>query len=255
MEVLDLNKDSQVKLGAILFALVFLALIVVAMNSTMNETEENQTFLNETLNQTMNQISNESITQSPNQSINVNSNETNQSQNETEPDQANEEVKSEVVEQTEEIVFSKDSIIEKLEKPSEDSALIERYKKAYNDFDDVDFNTIDSNSKYDFVLKAGNVPEKIEGVSINDEKFAIHLLVCNQASKNCFFRINGEPTGALYQAEDGENNPNAIALNKDYLLVINNIIFNYCNNKRFCDSYFEAYHIVNLSIIPRRLIK
>jgi hypothetical protein len=74
MEAFSLNKDSQVKLGAILFALVFLSLIVVAMDSNLNNAE-NQPVLNETsslnANLTNNQFLNEStIIIEKNQSFN-----------------------------------------------------------------------------------------------------------------------------------------------------------------------------------------
>lgn len=69
-----MNKDSQLKLGAILFALVFLSLIVVAMDSNLNNVE-NQSVINETVslnaNLTDNQFLNEStIIIEKNQSFN-----------------------------------------------------------------------------------------------------------------------------------------------------------------------------------------
>lgn len=136
------------------------------------------------------------------------------------------------------------------EKPVQDQTFIASYKQTYQDFANVNYEAITPGTRKDLQLREGNIPEKIEGVQVAQEKIAIHLIVCDISTKSCAFRINGEATGLLYE-DTTSDKPNAIAVNQDYLLKLNSITFDFCDNRRFCGSHYQAYDVVDVSLIPR----
>lgn len=129
---------------------------------------------------------------------------------------------------------------------------IKQYLATYNDFSDVMYEKVLPNSVTHEVLTVGNHEDNIKGFEINGKRYAVHLLLCDYNLQRCFFRINGVPTGALHAFKEGQPEDSA-AFNLDatYKIKINSITFDHCDNRRFCNLHYEAYDIVNISVMPR----
>lgn len=99
------------------------------------------------------------------------------------------------------------------------------------------------------LLKVGNIKDDRYGILLDNQKIAIHLLGCDLSNLACMFRINGVPTGRLYNP--GLIKKSTFNINENYTLQLNSITFDYCDGERFCDLDKEAYHLVNISVIAR----
>jgi hypothetical protein len=131
--------------------------------------------------------------------------------------------------------------------PSQDTGMMESYLHTY-DLDKVSYENIAQGTSKALTMKVGNVKEELHGVQIGNERFAIHLIHCDQETNSCAFRVNGKATGLISAKDD---TPNAVALNAQYLLKVDHIAFDYCDGRRFCDHNFQAYDIVNISVLLR----
>lgn len=107
-----------------------------------------------------------------------------------------------------------------------------------NNFESVSFEPVEAVAEQPFIMKGGLVRE-FKGIIINNEKYAVHLVYCNREDNGCIFRINGVMTENIKPQED-------FPISSEYSIKINSIDFYYCNEQRFCDYYFEAYHKVEL---------
>ena len=102
---------------------------------------------------------------------------------------------------------------------------------------------------YSFVMKVGNVNDNVKKINVNNEKsYTINLLSCNSYEKYCTFRVNDVPTGKLHSPKDFSDKPTSYQLDDKYSLKITNIEFDFCNNQRFCNIGFEAYHVMDILI-------
>ena len=119
------------------------------------------------------------------------------------------------------------------------------YLGHYKHFSDVDFKDLTPREN-SALLKAGNVETKIEGFVLNNKKYAIHLVACNREKGTCNFRINGAVAKDL--------SPNGIStfdLDENYAIKINSIKIDYCDNRRICDYYYQAYDLVEIEVMER----
>ncbi|MCK5283153.1 MAG: hypothetical protein KAK00_07110 [Nanoarchaeota archaeon] len=119
------------------------------------------------------------------------------------------------------------------------------YLKNYKNLAHVKFEKL-SKKGYFASLKDGNIKDNIEGFILNNRKYAIHLVGCNQEEETCNFRINGMLVKGLSQ-----NGKNTIDLDDTYSIKINSIRMNYCDNRRFCDYTLQSYDKVELEVVER----
>ena len=122
----------------------------------------------------------------------------------------------------------------------------ENYLKERNNFSDLPFKNVTLKENARFLV--GNRNDNIKGFEVNNNKFAIDLLGCNSYSKYCTFRVNGMPTKHLYSLKDFPDRKTSFDLDGQYVIKIENIDFDYCDNRRFCSFAYEAYHVVDVSI-------
>ena len=104
-----------------------------------------------------------------------------------------------------------------------------------------------------FYSIGGSTAENIKGFIINDKKYVIDLVLCDNEHLSCIFRVNGVPTGRITTKDRkfsffGPKEPKSFDLNDRYKIEVNSIESDYCNNYRFCDMRHEAYDIVNVSV-------
>ncbi|MBI2647698.1 hypothetical protein HYW99_04420 [Candidatus Woesearchaeota archaeon] len=122
-----------------------------------------------------------------------------------------------------------------------------KYIEKNNNFSKVLF--INIAGKTDFKLNVGAKQDKIRGISINNSNFVIDLLYCEINGRYCTFRINGVPVAKLHSSEEfGTSKQTSFDLDGNYVLKVNSIKFNYCDNRRFCHLGYEGYDIVDVSI-------
>ena len=132
-----------------------------------------------------------------------------------------------------------------------DNDYAEVYLKSRNYYKDLAFVRLDTlEEDATFPMMAGNGVSDVFGVTINDNEYAIHLLDCYKEKEACAFRVNGVPTGWIGKENTAQvpRKQRSFKLNDDYQLVIKSIQFNYCDNRRFCDYFYESYDLVELSI-------
>ena len=96
-------------------------------------------------------------------------------------------------------------------------------------------------------LASGNSDHELKGLIIGNKKYAFELIACDEKTKGCIFNVNGIQSDMIYLSHDGKSS-DSFSLNDEYEFRIESIVFNFCDHKRFCDTYFEAYDWVNISI-------
>ena len=129
---------------------------------------------------------------------------------------------------------------------------IQEYVLDYSNLTEVNYiNVSGSENEVLTTLNIGGIYiDQFAGYKINDLKYGIHLLICEHQTNSCAFRINGVPTGRIYNASvTGQSN--YFNINQEVKLVINNLKINECGNQFFCDVPFEAYDKVNISLVRR----
>jgi len=132
---------------------------------------------------------------------------------------------------------------------------IRNYLALHNNFSDIGYKKLQAVDDEVFVLKAKESPESKAGYEINQELYAIHLMGCDQRTRSCFFRINGVPTGNVYDITAKKQGvminagkDNAFQINDGHEIVLKKIDFNYCDHRRFCSLEFHAYDRVEVEI-------
>ena len=132
-----------------------------------------------------------------------------------------------------------------------DDLYIQEYLRQRNFFENLVYERV--NGSTNITLEAGNaITEDIQGVALDGEGYAVHLILCDNEQKACFFRINGIPTGKFI-ANDGTSADGiqSFDLNEKYVLEIVAIDFDDCGNKRFCDIYWDQKDIVETKIVHK----
>ncbi len=120
------------------------------------------------------------------------------------------------------------------------------YLSKRNNFSDLHFKKVIL--KENARLIVGNREDNIKGFEVNNKSFAIDLLGCNSYSKYCAFRINGVPTKQMYSIKDFSDRKTSFDLDGQYVMKIENIIFDFCDDRRFCHLGYEGYHVVDVSV-------
>lgn len=124
------------------------------------------------------------------------------------------------------------------------------YLAQRKNFSDLPFKNV--TTKENARLLIGSRNDNIKGYEINNTRFAIDLLGCNSYSRYCTFRINGVPTKQIYSPRDFPDGKVSFDLDGQYVVKIENIVFDYCDGRRFCHLGLEGYHVVDVSIERKR---
>jgi len=119
------------------------------------------------------------------------------------------------------------------------------YLNRYNNFSGIDFKKLGERKK-SVLLKAGNVETNVEGFVLNSKRYAIHLVSCNREEGTCNFRINGAIARSL-----SPNGIDTFNLNENHSIKINSIKIDYCDGRRVCDYYYQAYDLVEMEVVER----
>lgn len=110
------------------------------------------------------------------------------------------------------------------------------------------FETVPANSRADIQLKTNGV-QPSRGLQLGSKQFVVEVIACNQERQSCAFRVNGVAKGALH-INAGVDRPNEMRLDEEYVLKVNAIQFDYCDDRRICDYRIQAYDVVDVSVIP-----
>jgi len=122
-----------------------------------------------------------------------------------------------------------------------------KYLNNHKNFSNINFKKVVDRDDNTFTVGSRN--DNIKGFDINNQSYAIHLLYCEPQGRYCAFRINGVPAARLHSFLEVENSKiTFFDIDEDYVLKVNSIKFNQCDNKRFCHLGYEGYHVVDVSI-------
>jgi len=128
-----------------------------------------------------------------------------------------------------------------------DTEYIRDYLKVYNSFSDILYQNIIAGNSAKVTLTVGNKENNIRGFEINGKRYVVHLIACDINYGQCMFRINGIPTGGIKV----HNQEAGFDLDNTYRVETDSVTFDYCGTKRFCNLHFEAYDIVNVTVMPK----
>jgi len=95
-------------------------------------------------------------------------------------------------------------------------------------------------------LTIGNRNEPLKGVRVDGQPVAIEVMACDWQERACGFRINGVATGAM---KPGQGAASEFLLDLDYKLVLVNVQIDYCEGRRFCNTHFEAYDVIDTVVV------
>lgn len=128
---------------------------------------------------------------------------------------------------------------------------IQDYLQQHDYFEDLDYKEVVDSTPLD--LEADNaIAEDIQGIALDNQGYAIHLVICDEETQSCYFRINGVPTGKFVAKDDiSSDGIKSFDINDQYTLEINKIIFNDSGDKRFYDIYWDKRNIVELTVINK----
>lgn len=133
-------------------------------------------------------------------------------------------------------------------KSIDDDPYVREYLRLNNNFEELAYETVADMAST--TMYAGNsVEETVKGFAINDQLYAVHLIICDEEVKACYFRVNGIPTGAFLAKDDAmHDGTTSFDLDEQYTIEIQRLIFNDCGDRRFCDIYWDERDIVELEI-------
>ncbi|MBS3102154.1 hypothetical protein J4458_01760 [Candidatus Woesearchaeota archaeon] len=122
-----------------------------------------------------------------------------------------------------------------------DRAYRDNYLQERNYFSDLNYEIVTGG--YSQTSKVGGpYYNDYKAINLNNQKkYVFDLLSCNSYEKYCVFRINGVPTGKI---EKGAT----FRLDEQYSMKIEDIVFDFCDNRAFCHLGYEAYNIVDFII-------
>lgn len=139
-----------------------------------------------------------------------------------------------------------------------DDAYIQEYLRQRNDFRTIPHEVVTDSASV-IMRNGNNVREDIKGFALNNELYGIHLITCDEEFQACYFRVNGVPTGKMVTVGSTQGNwlsrlfgfneeTKFFSLDNDFEMVIKNIKFNDCGERRFCDIYWDVQDIVEVEI-------
>ncbi len=130
-----------------------------------------------------------------------------------------------------------------------DDPYIESYLQQRNNFESIPFDSFGEQNEINYAMRAGNVLEDIRGITDGEKGYVVHLIDCYEEKQACAFRINGVPTGWIVSQEKKSwLQKSTFKINKQLKLKVNSIKFDFCDNKRFCNRFYEAYDLVKISL-------
>ena len=135
-----------------------------------------------------------------------------------------------------------DYVALKKAKDIEEEQQIQEYYATYNDFKDLDFEEIETNE-----ITKETKEHDIAGYLLDDKKYVVDIVTCQESHGGCYLKINGRNTGLLEI-----NSSYVFGENKEYTLVISSIEYNVCG-KRFCDYGYDTYGLVTYKIVKRNV--
>ena len=132
-----------------------------------------------------------------------------------------------------------------------EDSYIQEYLKQRRFFNETSFSPI--NEDVSTIMESGNsVAENVRGYIIKGEKYAIHLIICDEEARACYFRINGVPTGKFVPKDSkSKDGIRFFELDGEFGIEIESIKFNDCGDRHFCDIYWDEENIVNISVVKR----
>lgn len=119
-----------------------------------------------------------------------------------------------------------------------------KYLTLRNNYSDLVFFDINDRDNISAIVKFGNKMDTLRGYLISSNRYAIDLVGCDPSDGRCGFRINGVPTKKL-------NKGQSFNISDTHQLLVSDITIFYCDEKVYCDLDFDAYHVVNISIVRR----
>ena len=128
-----------------------------------------------------------------------------------------------------------------------DRGYAQEYLSLRHNFSDLPYREV--NDREDFSLTMGNKPNDVGGFSINNSRFAVHVVYCDGFAGFCKFRVNGVLTPQLYFSEKLDSGKtDSFDLDGNYVLTIKSAQFELCDNHRFCHLGYEGYDKVDAMI-------
>ncbi len=128
----------------------------------------------------------------------------------------------------------------------------DEYMQVFNDFSDISYKRIRTGESASKVMKIGAKKDNIAGYQIGDKRYVIHLIDCDREANSCAFRVNGVPTKDIYNSKvEDSSKKKSFKLDSNHEIVIKSIQFNFCDNRRYCDVPFDAYHLVEVEVVER----
>lgn len=128
-----------------------------------------------------------------------------------------------------------------------DVSYANQYLNMMKNFSDIDFEDLGTSETRSSTLKTRNIIDDVRGYEDNNNKYAIHLLGCKNSKRSCSFRVNGVPTGHLFDSQ--EKGDTEFQIDQNHKIRIDSITIDFCDGAQYCDLYYDAYDVVNLSII------
>jgi hypothetical protein len=133
-----------------------------------------------------------------------------------------------------------------------DTPYIRDYLEVYRNFSEINYDKLAFNSTLQVKMTIGAKEDNIKGFEAGEKLYAAHLIICNHNERTCSFRLNGIATGPISAANDiNAKSPSKISLYENTTLQVEEVIWDYCDGRRFCNMYYEAYDIVNVTVVRR----
>ncbi|MBI1972863.1 hypothetical protein HYS50_02570 [Candidatus Woesearchaeota archaeon] len=123
---------------------------------------------------------------------------------------------------------------------AEEQQQVDEYYTTYKEFKDLKFEKVEI-----IELTKEAKEHDITGYLLDDKKYILDIVTCEESHNGCYLKINGKNIGLLQSGSSY-----AFGENKEYTLEITSIEYNVCG-KRFCDYGYDTYDVVNYKIIKR----
>lgn len=132
-----------------------------------------------------------------------------------------------------------------------DRGYAQEYLQLRNNFADLKFKRL-FDAPEGITFTVGNKINNLRGIQTDKGKFAIDLVHCDEFESFCIFRVNGVPTGKLFATENAKDGKrDSFDVDGDYILKVNSVKVNQCDNHRFCHLGYEGYHEIDV-VVERR---
>src|SRR3989338_7622541 len=124
----------------------------------------------------------------------------------------------------------------------------DNYLQERNHFADLNYAIVTGGHKLTAKV-GGPYYNEYKAINLNNQKkYVFDLIGCDSYERYCTFRINGVPTKKMHSPKDFPDKQTSFRLDEQYSIKIENIVFDFCDNKAFCNLGYEAYNIVDFII-------